>query len=142
MNATHLIINGYNPPQGPHKCCICGDGADGTLLGKDFFGYTFSDYRHMVCLDSEYICRPCALSLKDVPSGRVVYIDGTVKTPKSDMRGLGWRFFSWLLVEGMEPIGATKAHCAQIIDFLRRPPLDLYFAVIVADSGGGAGWVG
>lgn len=135
MNATHLLIKDYTEPCSLYKCCICGANADGSLLGRDYFGDTFSDYRLMAYPGSDYICTPCAVSLKDVPSGRVSYIDGSVKLPKSEKRGLGWRFFSWVLVEGKEPVGATKAHCAQLVDALRHPPLKKYFAIIIADSG-------
>lgn len=135
MKATHLLIKYYRPPKDGPKCCICGDLCDGSLKGTDYFGDTFSDYRLMECVESEYICMPCAMSLKDVPGGVVRYIDGTIKTPKSDKRGLGWRFFSWLLVDGKDPIAATKAHCPEIVAWLKAPPVGSHFACIIADSG-------
>jgi hypothetical protein len=107
MRATHLLVPGHVEPDMGEKCCICGCGTDGAHKGTDFFGDTFRDYREMQYRLSPYICSMCALSLKDVPGGVVRYIDGSQKTPKSEKRGLGWRFFSWYLAEGCEPIGAT-----------------------------------
>lgn len=135
MRATHLLVPGHVEPDMGEKCCICGCGTDGAYKGTDFFGDTFRDYREMQYRLSPYICSMCALSLKDVPGGVVRYIDGSQKTPKSEKRGLGWRFFSWYLVEGCEPIGATKAHCKELRAVMAAPPVGKYFAVIIADSG-------
>lgn len=135
MRATHLLIPGHIEPDTGEKCCICGCGTNGIYKDSDYFPDTFRDYREMQCLQSPYICSMCALSLKDVPSGVVTYIDGTKKTPKTDKRGLGWRFFSWYLVEGREPIGATKAHCKELREVMANPPLNKYFAIVIADSG-------
>lgn len=135
MRATHLLIPNHIEPDGSERCCICGCGTSDALLGKDYFGDTFRDYREMQDRLSPYICSMCALSLKDVPSGVVTYIDGSTKTPKSEKRGLGWRFFSWYLVEGKPPIGATKAHCKELREVMAHPPIRTHFAIIIADSG-------
>lgn len=135
MKATHLLVPGHVETDTGHKCCICGCGTSNALLGKDYFGDTFRDYREMQDRLSPYICSMCALSLKDVPSGVVTYIDGSTKTPRSEKRGLGWRFFSWYLVEGKPPIGATKAHCKELRDVMAHPPVERKFAIIIADSG-------
>lgn len=100
MRATHLLIPGHIEPDTGEKCCICGCGTNGAFKGTDYFADTFRDYREMQCLQSPYLCSMCALSLKDVPSGVVTYIDGTKKTPRTEKRGLGYRFFSWYLAEG------------------------------------------
>lgn len=135
MRATHLLVPGHVETDTGHKCCICGCGTSNALLGKDYFGDTFRDYREMQDRLSPYICSMCALSLKDVPSGVVTYIDGSTKTPRSEKRGLGWRFFSWVLEEGKAPIGATKAHCKELRDVMTHPPVEKKFAIIIADSG-------
>lgn len=135
MRATHLLIKNHVEEDRGEKCCICGCGTSATLKGKDFFGDTFRDYREMQARLSPYICSMCALSLKDVPSGVVTYLDGSKKTPRSALRGLGWRFFSWYLVEGEEPLGATKAHCRELRQVMERPPVGKRFAIIIADSG-------
>lgn len=135
MRATHLLVPGHVETDTGHKCCICGCGTSNALLGKDYFGDTFRDYREMQDRLSPYICSMCALSLKDVPSGVVTYIDGSTKTPRSEKRGLGWRFFSWVLEEGKAPIGATKAHCKELRDVMAHPPVEKKFAIIIADSG-------
>ena len=135
MRATHLIVPGHVEKDTGEKCCICGCGTSDALKGRDFFGDTFRDYREMQCRLSPYICELCALSLKDVPSGVVTYLDGSKKTPRSALRGLGWRFFSWYLVEGEDPVGATKAHCKELRAVMARPPVGKYFAIIIADSG-------
>lgn len=134
MKATWLIMPGYEAPDSKMKCCLCGAPSEGRKA-TDIFGNTFRDYREMAYRLSPYICEPCALSMKDVPSGVVNYIDGTQKFPRSALRGLGWRFFSWVLVEGREPIGATKAHCKELREFMRNPPVGKKFAVVIADSG-------
>lgn len=135
MRATHLLIPGHIEPDTGEKCCICGCGTDRSHRGTDFFGETFRDYREMQCRLSPYVCSMCALSLKDVPGDVVKYIDGTEKRPKSEKKGLGWRFFSWYLVEGHGPIGATKAHCKELRAVMAAPPVGKYFAVVIADSG-------
>lgn len=135
MRATHLLIPGHIEPDVGVKCCICGCATTKDRIGKDYFGDIFRDYREMQCRLSPYICSMCALSLKDVPGGVVHYIDGTEKTPKSDKRGLGWRFFSWVLVQGEAPIGATKAHTKELRAFMDNPPIKKPFAVIIAESG-------
>lgn len=135
MRATHLLVPGHVETDTGHKCCICGCGTSNALLGKDYFGDTFRDYREMQDRLSPYICSMCALSLKDVPCGVVTYIDGSTKTPRSEKRGLGWRFFSWVLEEGKAPIGATKAHCKELRDVMAHPPVEKKFAIIIADSG-------
>ena len=135
MRATHLLVPGHIAPDTGKKCCICGCGSDGAYKGTDYFGDTFRDYREMQDRLSPYICSMCALSLKDVPSGVVHYLDGSIKTPRSAARGLGWRFFSWVLVEGEEPIGATKAHCRELRAVMANPPIGRDFAVVIADSG-------
>lgn len=135
MRATHLLVKGHVEKDTGEKCCICGCGTSADLKGKDFFGDTFRDYREMQARLSPYICSMCALSLKDVPSGVVTYLDGSQKKPRSALRGLGWRFFSWYLVEGGEPIGATKAHCKELREVMRHPPVGKRFAIVIADSG-------
>lgn len=135
MRATHLLVKNHVEKDMGEKCCICGCGTSNALKGKDFFGDTFRDYREMQARLSPYICSMCALSLKDVPSGVVTYLDGTKKTPRSALRGLGWRFFSWYLVEGEDPLGATKAHCKELRNVMLHPPVGKRFAIIIADSG-------
>lgn len=135
MRATHLLIPNHIEPDGGENCCICGCPTGAALKGRDYFGETFRDYREMQDRLSPYICSMCALSLKDVPGGVVTYLDGTTKTPRSEKRGLGWRFFSWVLEEGKAPIGATKAHCKELRDIMAHPPVGKLFAIIIADSG-------
>lgn len=135
MRATRLLVPGHVEKDTGEKCCICGCGTGTALLGRDFFGDTFRDYREMQCRLSPFICSMCALSLKDVPSGVVTYLDGSKKTPRSEKRGLGWRFFSWYLVEGCEPVGATKAHCRELRAVMAAPPIGKHFAIVIADSG-------
>lgn len=135
MRATHLLIPGHVEPDGGEKCCICGCNTTRDYKGFDYFKDTFRDYRDMQVIESPYVCSMCALSLKDVPSGIVTYIDGSKKTPKTDKRGLGYRFFSWYLVDGKEPIGATKAHCKELRKAMLNPPINTYFAFIIAESG-------
>ena len=135
MRATHLLFPNHTEKDNGEKCCVCGCGTSDALKGRDFFGDTFRDYREMQYRLSPYICYPCACSLKDVPGGVVTYLDGSTKTPKSALRGLGWRFFSWYLVEGCNPIGATKAHCKELRGVMAAPPVGKHFAIIIADSG-------
>src|SRR6202035_5054029 len=99
-------------PIGDKPCALCGGNCDGEILIDSILSDSFTDWH---CVDGEYLCPPCLLTLR------------------AENREDQPRLYSWVLTE-KSANRYTKANLRELMAACLKPPPAPY-VILIAASG-------
>jgi len=122
---------GKLPNPAPHRCYYCGASCDDSFRTKDYVQETFTN-RDVVLFPGSQFCCPGCVEAAGAGPDEMEMLDGTIRV-RENLRGMQPRMYSWIITKGRR-WAATKAHIAQLREFILNPP-EPPFCVVLADSG-------